>query len=137
MITDEMLENNKLPWCFLSEEMKEAFEKLKVSGEVHYLEFNGSWSNSTVQRWNGNDKSLVFRKKPEVKTKPVIPWDSVKEEFVWAARDENGEIWFYKEEPYVDSEMWVADTTDNVSGEVLSLDPGTCDWKESLVERPK
>ena len=133
MITDKMLEENTTPWGLLSEEMKEAFHKCD---EFEHYNCQGFWCSYNRGQIFANS---IIRKKPAPLTKPVIPWDVIKDEFKWAARDEIGSIWVYERKPELKVPVgeWISRACHRVLGFELRVDPGTCDWKDSLVERPK
>ena len=72
-------------------------------------------------------------------TKPTIDWEYVHSTYNYLAADETGNVWLYSKEPTIDVDgYWnvelgaiaLADTH-------ASFSPGTCDWKDSLVARPK
>ena len=72
-------------------------------------------------------------------TKPSIDWTHVNEKFKWLAVDVNGEAYVYENEPKVGVDSyWLCQegTLYEVNG-LASYTPGTCDWKDSLIERPK
>ena len=70
--------------------------------------------------------------------KPSINWEHVRDEYKFLAQDANGEVWLYSEEPVISEDHWVV--TRELCAYVqfyTSYTPGTCDWKDSLVARPK
>lgn len=82
-------------------------------------------------------------------TKPSIDLRSIDPEFRWLARDRNGQCYVYSSRPKNSSSIWLDGGADwDVIGmwvgggahldvsNVPSLNPGTCDWKDSLVELP-
>ena len=70
--------------------------------------------------------------------KPSINWEHVRGEYKFLAQDSTGVAWLYSEEPTLGEDFWdvsmglfaLADTH-------TSYTPGTSDWKDSLVARPK
>jgi hypothetical protein len=66
-------------------------------------------------------------------TKPQVPWDAMSDDIKWLARDEDGEFAGYKEKPIAGPDYWAGNGV-NISG--VKIDPGTCDWRDSLVQRP-
>ena len=135
MITDKMLEENTTPWGLLSEEMKEAFTECGVEN-LEWYEGAGEWKRGA---YLPSPDVLTLRKKPVPLTKPDIPWGAIKDEFKWAARDRSGAIWLYEQEPKPRSVVgeWGGSGRTTLLGSAVRMDPGTCDWKDSLVERPK
>lgn len=88
-----------------------------------------------VDRIDNNTKS-VFRIKA---TKPSIDWNHVSDNFNFLARDEDGLTWLYGNKPKRQKSLWWTEGDDAfiAAGAFKSLDAGNCDWKDSLVERPK
>lgn len=72
--------------------------------------------------------------------KPSINWDNVRDEYIFLAQDDMGNAWLYKEEPTIDDDdgYWDAALGNFALADThASYTPGTCDWKDSLVARPK
>lgn len=90
--------------------------------------------------WDWN--KFQFRIAPP--RKPSIDWSHVSSEYKWMARDENGRGYFYDKRPLINKKgYWkpdcstLHDSAKCVSAEgFASYKPGSCDWKDSLVERP-
>ena len=75
----------------------------------------------------------------KVLSKPSIDWSHVKGEYKWLSVDKDGNAFVYKNEPErSENDYWFCLKGDlfEVNG-LASYIPGTCDWKESLIERPK
>lgn len=83
-------------------------------------------------------KSLgSIRAKPVPLTKPSIDWSQVTKEWRWLVRDIDGSMYLYKVKPEQCYRGWVFDAGNTIyCGHFVSCCPGTCDWKDSLVERP-
>jgi hypothetical protein len=83
---------------------------------------------------------VTYRAAPKDLTKPDVPWDMLADWVNYVARDMDGEIYGYEEKPEIPSRKhWWAETHAGKSvefGRILKIDPGTCDWKDSLVTRP-
>ena len=69
-------------------------------------------------------------------TKPSIEWSHVSEDFQYLAMDEDGEFYLYTDKPTQASQQWVTNLTYTPATHFASYTPGTCDWQDSLVERP-
>jgi hypothetical protein len=72
-----------------------------------------------------------------VASKPSIDWEHVRGEYKFLAQDIDGNAWLYWEKPELRACGW--QTTRGECAEAqqfASYTPGTCDWKDSLVERP-
>ena len=71
-------------------------------------------------------------------TKPAIDWEHVHNKFKWIAQDAEGGCGLYEDRPDKIDGEWVCSSGDCTSAEgFISLIPGTCDWKDSLVARPE
>ena len=71
--------------------------------------------------------------------KPSIDWTQIKDEYKWLAVDVNNCAYVYENEPNIDGiAYWSTSgaTYFHVNG-LVSYSRGTCDWEDSLVERPK
>jgi hypothetical protein len=66
-------------------------------------------------------------------TKPQVPWDAMSDDIQWVARDEDGEFAGYMEKPIAGPDYWAGNGL-NIS--TVKINPGTCDWRDSLVQRP-
>lgn len=80
---------------------------------------------------------LVFRVKPQPLTKPSIDWSHVAPEYKWLARDESGDAYVYSGQPCAHDGIWKYVGKYRMADPFASYTPGTCDWKDSLVERPE
>lgn len=68
-------------------------------------------------------------------TKPSIDWSHVSEEFQYLAMDENGRHHLFAVKPTLTASEWTMRALYTEAGHFASFIPGTCDWKDSLVER--
>jgi hypothetical protein len=94
--------------------------------ELYYCE--GDWRKTEIINTN-----CIMRRRPKPLTKPSIDVSHVSDEWTWLARDGNGSVWLYKGLPERMSPYWAGEISQDA--EVFaSLDPGTCDWKHSLVD---
>ena len=87
--------------------------------------------------WHLND----YRIKEAPLTKPSINWDHVNPYFKWLATDANGEAYLFSYTPHCiddfDCGYWDFYCGYKVdASNWTSFIPGTCDWKDSLIERP-
>ena len=70
-------------------------------------------------------------------TKPTVNWDHVNSRYNYLAQDESGTCWVYEHVPILIEDEWASSRGDCTPADCLqSLVPGTCDWEDSLVERP-
>ena len=69
-------------------------------------------------------------------TKPSIDWSHVSPEYNYLAQDSNGEGYLCGKSPHRMSFTWSAETPYIRATAFTSYEPGTCDWKDSLVKRP-
>lgn len=136
MITDKMLEENTTPWGLLSQEMREAFREHPITDLEEYSGFCG-WIVTNMFPTESSARTL--RKRTIPLTKPDIPWGFIRPKFKWAARSGSGLVFAYQKEPvlYTKGECWLSTRASIlIDNELLAFDPGTCDWKDSLVQRP-
>ena len=73
-----------------------------------------------------------------VATKPSINWEHVNEKYKWLAVNADGDAYVFENKPKVDAtDYWFSlkGRLSEVNG-LASYIPGTCDWKDALVERP-
>ena len=71
-------------------------------------------------------------------TKPSINWEHVRGEYKFLAQDANGDAWLYYEKPELVEDEWVVTQGEcSTVYSYASFTPGTCNWKDSLVARPK
>ena len=70
-------------------------------------------------------------------TKPTINWEHVNAKYNYLAQDELGTCWAYEHVPILAGDEWASSRGDCTPADCLqSLVPGTCNWEDSLVERP-
>lgn len=103
--------------------------------QIQLYNDEGKWVNC----WPAWLKDRTYRVQPAPKTKPSINWDHVHPDYKWLARDEDGEATLFAAKPNIDSVeyFWWAERTCYLGADVFaSFNPGTCDWADSLVERP-
>lgn len=73
----------------------------------------------------------------------IIPWEALKADYRWAAKDEDGEIYVYTEKPKPDSlglglGYWRYEGLNyRVDAVMITQDPDNIGWKESLIQRPE
>lgn len=74
-----------------------------------------------------------------VETPDEIDWSEAPRDAMYMARDENGEAYFYSDEPRFEcwDDAWLADGGScGIAHSHTSYKRGTCDWTDSLVKRP-
>ena len=121
------------PFGLLDDETQNA---LRVhGGPYEVFQTNGAWG-VCISPWWGTTNT--YRVKPRPLTKPSIDWSQVTQEWRWLVRDIDGSMYLYKVEPKKRYRGWVFDAGNTIyCGHFVSCCPGTCDWRDSLVERPK
>jgi hypothetical protein len=83
---------------------------------------------------------VTYRVKSVPLTKPSINWAHVAPQYKWLAQDEDGRAWLYADvAPSYDvySKYWSSPLEMVRAIAFSSFQLGTCNWKDSLVERPK
>ena len=68
--------------------------------------------------------------------KPSIDWSHVSEDFQYLAMDADGTFHIYTDKPLQGNRQWTTNLPCTPAIHFASFVPGTCDWKDSLVERP-
>ena len=126
--------------------MKTLEEKIAVmqaclEGKTIQTQYQGgiTWKDVDVPvfAWDVMD----YRIKEVSKTKPQINWDHVNPDFKWMATDADGEAHLFSYTPHCiddfDCGYWDFNYGHKVdASNWTSFIPGTCDWKDSLIERP-
>ena len=69
-------------------------------------------------------------------TKPSIDWSHVSSRYNYLVQDSDGEGYLCGEKPTRVKSGWNAESPNILASTFTSYTPGTCDWKDSLVERP-
>ena len=69
-------------------------------------------------------------------TKPSIDWNHVSPEYNYLAQDKNGDGYLCGKNPHRVDVIWSMETPYISATTFTSYVPGTCKWKDSLVERP-
>lgn len=70
-------------------------------------------------------------------TKPSIDWDHVAPQFKWMATEHGGGTWLHENEPECAFNGWASYGHYLPADFFASFTPGTCDWRDSLVQRPE
>lgn len=123
--------------------MKTTQEKIQimqafVDGKQIENDFNrvGEWVDWTIDAepsWDWEEHDYRIKQASPL----IIPWDAIKPEYKWVAKDSNGEVFFYKNKPILGAVDW-SDKSENIYySEIINIqDPDNINWKDSLVERP-
>ena len=70
-------------------------------------------------------------------TKPSWDWSHVSDEINFLVRDSDGEVMGLTSRPYPDNRWWRFGGGVVIAAKyIASYEPGTCDWRDSLVVRP-
>lgn len=131
------LTQNLIQWDLLTDDVREAFRALPKEALEYWNA--GKWLPVVVSRWVDH---TVYRQNPdwtaEPLTKPDVPWDVLVDWVQWVVRDPSGEFFGFETMPVAGINNWIK-TSDCVfiSSSIIKFDPGTCDWRDSLVMRPK
>jgi hypothetical protein len=68
------------------------------------------------------------------KMKPSIDVSEVGAKWKWLARDEDGRSYLYEDKPKQGEGIWESRLPAPWTDGFADLNPGTCDWKDSLVD---
>ena len=98
----------------------------------------GGWRVYSEPSWVS---FITYRAKPvPAPTHDTIDWSSIKPEWKYAARDEDGNVYVYQVIPSAKYTSWVGWSHDDglgINPRLLNIHTrGTCDWKDSLIKRP-
>jgi len=133
--------NNRVPYRLLNDEEWAALhEHLKAGGGFEYY-CEGVWSKCGPS-WSTEG---IYRTVPLPKTltQDIIAWERLPAWVEWVARDRDGEVWAYDEEPECDGDEfrgggWVFESSslriDDWPG-IVQI--GTADWQDSKQRRPR
>jgi hypothetical protein len=107
---------------------------LKAHGGPYEMFHGLGWMENGHYDFNS---SITYRVKPAPLTKPSIDWSHVAPEFKWLARDQCGDTYLYAFKPDAEVFVWVTEGVFCECKGFASYSPGTCAWRDSLVERPE
>jgi hypothetical protein len=125
--------NNRVPYGLLTEEEKAALEAHeKAGGEFSYIGGGGRWY--LIKTWRIHS---IVRTVPLPKTQDVIAWEKLPDWVEWVARDRDGTICAYDEEPECYDWMFDGYHCTRIDDFPGIVQIGTCDWKDSKQRRPK
>ena len=104
------------------------------------VRFNDELSCYTADgRFHNQGNIVLFPHPVEVVksvTKPSIDWSHVSPEYNYLAQDENGDGYLCGKNPHRKNTAWTMESPYIRATTFTSYEPGGCDWKDSLVERP-
>jgi len=93
--------------------------------------FNGNW------QIDGGHTHQDNRIISEWIDKPSPPWAEVPKWFNWFAADSNGRQFYYPQKPTTSGYYaWLSISLEPIEIPIPHRIPVTCNWKDSLVERP-
>lgn len=119
---------------------RDIIKALSEGYEVECLSWvSGNWE--TIVRLNLElvdlDEKLGTQYRAKM-TKPSINWSQVREDYNYLVRNSDGQALLYQSKPDLYEYMWYTHLGEcSSASSYKSYKPGTCDWKESLVERHK
>ena len=106
----------------------------KMQGiEVQILNSIGDWSISTRDVICIDS---IYRIKSHELPITKEMWAMIGEKWKWAAKDEDGRVWFYKRKPFIDDDSWFS-FSGMCAGNVCVLNTNDIDWRRSLTRRPE
>lgn len=119
------------------EETKAAAEVMLAWAEGKKVEFRsiggGAWheTGNPVWEWKRFEYRIAIEK-------PSINWDHVDRSYNFLSIDKDNRGFLYTQKPYLcnDRTYWRGGGTPISACTFISLNPGNCDWKDSLIIRP-
>jgi hypothetical protein len=133
--------NNRAPYDLLTYEEKAALHDHKKAGGEFLFKApsRGLWQSVWGPWWC---VEYVYRTVPlPEKTQDVIAWDRLPDWVEWVARDMDGCVWSWKDQPEVRSTKWMSQYPSYPSTRIDDfpgiVQIGTCDWKDSKQRRPR
>ena len=115
-----------------TEETYPVFVKFKNYDELHI-------SYTMEGKFHNQENITLFPYPVEVVkavTKPSIDWSHVSPEYNYLAQDSSGDGYLCGKNPHRMNVVWSMEAPCLSATAFTSYEPGTCDWKDSLVERP-
>jgi hypothetical protein len=128
--------NNRVLYGLLTDEEKAALHEHEKAGGAFEIHAGTSWWPVGNTPWH---HKLILRTLPLPKTKDVIAWEKLPEWVEWVARDGDGTVCAYDEEPECRGDEWVFGGSECTRIDYWPgiVQIGTCDWKDSKQRRPK
>jgi hypothetical protein len=106
--------------------------------ELNNTYFDGKWNTCSNPQWS---PYVAYRVKPVALTKPSINWEHVHKDYKWMATDKSGETYVFTEIPTMNGLHGYWDSPQDSPfcgvGALASFVSGTCNWVDSLTERPE
>ena len=93
----------------------------------------GMWRTKFSSEFNDH---LVYRTTPEPETDIELPWHVISPEYKWAAKDADGFVWVYEEEPSLGFDVWRSHGWSCTCKNLIHK-PGNKPWEQSLIKRPE
>jgi hypothetical protein len=129
--------NNRVPYGLLTDEEKAALHEHEKAGGVVSIHFDQQWVVASKAR----EPWAVYRTDPLPKTQDVIAWEKLPDWVEWVARDMDGCVWSWKDQPEVRSTKWMSQYPSYPSTRIDDfpgiVQIGTVDWKDSKQRRPR
>jgi hypothetical protein len=130
--------NNRVPYGLLTDEEKAALREHKKAGGKFesWSDLSSAWFDFMPMHFYDG---LIYRTLPLPKTQDVIAWEKLPDWAEWVARDGDGTVCAYDEEPECRGDEWVFGGSEctriDYWPEIVQI--GTCDWKDSKQRRPR
>jgi hypothetical protein len=122
------------------EEAREAAKVMLAYADGAEIQILGKDDWCDVPEANFDWENMAYRVKPR---KPSINWDHVGENLNWLVIQRDGGAQIFETKPGIAEDVhrkprcWLSEDGSFSAKAFASFDPGDCDWKDSLVERPK
>ena len=115
------------------EDTYSVFVKFQVNGDHLNITYTADG------RFHNQGNTVLFPHPVEViksGTKPSIDWGHVSPEYNYLAQDSNGKGYLCGKNPSRHTLAWCMETPYIRATTFTSYEPGTCNWRDSLVKRP-
>jgi hypothetical protein len=133
--------NNRVPYGLLTDEEKAALHEHEKADGKFLIACGGDQDWEPLRSPNWLD-SIIYRTVPlPEKTQDVIAWEKLPDWVEWVARDMDGKVCVFGDEPDRLSICWSNGSGDDGSRRIDDfpgiVQIGTCDWRDSKQRRPQ
>jgi hypothetical protein len=127
---------NRVPYGLLTDGEKAALHEHENAGGVFAYYWGSGWISVGTVMWNEYN---IYRTVPLPKTQDVIAWERLPAWVQWVAREVDGDVYAYDEEPECRANEWRFGGSECIRIDYWPgiVQIGTADWKDSKQRRPR